>query len=171
MGSGGPIEVSSFQESKVLTVGEANALSLPTVLEKGLDFWLTVRGERRFPTRDDIDPLDLRDLLPSILLWEVVDAPRGNEFVVRVAGSNATLGGSRRFKGYTLIDFHGDRFAPIWEEFNTVRTEGVIHYACRMANWDGLPNGTFQRLLFPFGEEDTVTHLMSVISFEQAGDV
>lgn len=168
MESGGPIEVKNTQTAKLMTVEEVQKLDLPSVLQKGLAFWVEGRGDGRFPSRGLVDPLQLREILSNVVFWEIVDAPRGREFVVRVAGDRATLGGSRRFKGYTLIDFHGDRFEPIWEEFDQVRRTGMLHYADRTAHWEDLPNGTFRRLLLPFGEGDTVTHLMSVIDFVES---
>jgi hypothetical protein len=43
-------------------------------------YWLARRGERRFPTRDDIEPTDIPHLLSGVLLLDVHYAPLDFEY-------------------------------------------------------------------------------------------
>jgi len=50
-------------------------------------YWCERRGERRFPSRADIDPLDLAFLLGNLILIDVIDSePPG--FFIRLHGTN-----------------------------------------------------------------------------------
>ncbi len=40
------------------------------------DYWASKRGERNFPRRADIHPAEMRALLPSLSLLDVLPAPR-----------------------------------------------------------------------------------------------
>lgn len=54
-------------------------------------YWLQQRGERRFPGRQDVDPLDMRFALGGITLFDVVRAPErtdGYRFRYRLIGSD-----------------------------------------------------------------------------------
>jgi len=140
---------------------------LTPMLRRGLEIWETVRAGAPRPDRADIDPLILRPILSHVMLWEVVSAPLGREFVVRIAGEDAAVRRGGRLKGHTLIDFHADRYEPIWKEFDQVRRTGQLHYCERTAQWVDCPFYYFYRLLMPIGTPDTVTHLLSVIEYEK----
>lgn len=52
------------------------------------DHWLRIRGERKMPRREDLDPLDIPDLLPYVALIDVECAPR--RFRWRLIGTHIT---------------------------------------------------------------------------------
>ena len=56
-----------------------------TDLLRLLDYWQRKRGERIFPRRADLDPLDLAFMLERIALTEVHDNPR--RYRLRLVGS------------------------------------------------------------------------------------
>lgn len=68
---------------KPLGDGEAN-LRHPDLLRL-LDYWRRKRGERDFPRRADVDPLDLAFMLERIALTEVHENPR--RYRLRLVGS------------------------------------------------------------------------------------
>ena len=141
--------------------------SLTPKLRRGLEIWDSLRADLPRPNRADIDPLILRSILPNVMLWEIVPAQKGKEFVVLIAGEDAAMRRGGRFKGYTLIDFHADQYEPIWKEFEQVRRTGQLHYCERKAQWVNCPFYYFYRLLLPIGTQDTVTHLLSVIEYDK----
>lgn len=55
-----------------------------------LDYWRRRRGGRRWPRRADIDPLDIPELLPAVVLLDVVGAPP--RFRRRLIGSAVVEG-------------------------------------------------------------------------------
>lgn len=54
-------------------------------LRRLYQYWDETRGERRLPARADIDPIEIPDLLPNILLVNVHHAPLG--FTDRLVGT------------------------------------------------------------------------------------
>lgn len=152
--------------SRLLSLEDAASLELPDLLQDGLHVWQTLRGNRRFPARDELNPLVLRHLTTHTMLWEIRDAPKGEDFVVLIAGERAVLNGGGRMRGKTLPEFHGNDFEEVWWEFDAVRETGHLHYCQRGAAWIRQPYLQFRRLLMPLGQDDTVTHLLSVLDYE-----
>jgi hypothetical protein len=59
-------------------------------LQRLLDYWHVRRGERRLPSRGDLDPLDFPWLLGNISLAEVLRDSAGNlRFRLRLVGTRA----------------------------------------------------------------------------------
>lgn len=54
-------------------------------LRKLLGHWHRWRGNRAFPSRQDVNPGEIRDILPALMLFEVIDG--GEDFFHRIAGS------------------------------------------------------------------------------------
>lgn len=54
-------------------------------LRRLYEYWNTKRGDRPAPTRRDIDPVEIPDLLGFVNIFEVQDEPR--DFKVRLNGS------------------------------------------------------------------------------------
>jgi hypothetical protein len=50
------------------------------------EYWNTRRGARPMPSRNDIDPVDLKPLLPHLILIDVVPDPR--RYVYRLVGTH-----------------------------------------------------------------------------------
>ena len=50
------------------------------------EYWNARRGARSMPARDDIDPVDLKPLLPVLILIDVVPDPR--RYVYRLVGTH-----------------------------------------------------------------------------------
>ncbi|MBL8836223.1 MAG: PAS domain-containing protein [Alphaproteobacteria bacterium] len=69
-----------------------------------LDYWVDRRTDRRCPEKCDIDPIDVPDLLPDLILY---DAPEdGGTFRYRLAGARATRLLGREVRGLTQRDIH-----------------------------------------------------------------
>lgn len=64
-------------------------LSLAQIAQRPLkhlfDYWQQKRGSRFAPGRADIDPLELKFILPQVLIFDVLDG--GADFRARVAGT------------------------------------------------------------------------------------
>ncbi len=56
-------------------------------LRRLFTYWDSKRGDRRWPARVDIDPIDLRELLGSILIVDVVPAGTSPRFRYRLFGT------------------------------------------------------------------------------------
>jgi len=87
----------SLQPVNLALCGRCIGRTLPgcdSGLRRLYNYWDAKRGEREFPARADIDPLDLPALLPNIFLVDVLpaDAPDQNgtgqpQFRYRLAGT------------------------------------------------------------------------------------
>jgi hypothetical protein len=79
-------------------------------LQQLLEYWLEKRGPRRCPDKADIDPVDLRPLLPDILLYDA--APDDGPFRYRLVGTRATRMIGREARGLTQLEVHGNPTDP-----------------------------------------------------------
>lgn len=88
--------------------------ALETITHPGvrllLDYWLERRGARSMPSRADVDPIDLRDLLGRMHLLDVL-GPR--QFRYRVYGSRITNPDVRDMTGRTTMDYDDKAFAEL----------------------------------------------------------
>lgn len=55
-------------------------------LQRIYEYWSVRRGARLMPARGDIDPIDLKELLPLLILIDVVPGPR--RYVYRLVGTH-----------------------------------------------------------------------------------
>ncbi|MCC7046755.1 MAG: PAS domain-containing protein [Alphaproteobacteria bacterium] len=67
------------------------------ILRKGLAYWQRIAGGRRMPARKDLDPLDIPELLPHIMLKDVQREPL--DFRYRLVGSMVRLHSSADYTG------------------------------------------------------------------------
>jgi hypothetical protein len=58
--------------------------SPPSIVQEGLDYWTEKRGDRLMPRWSDIDPSDIKHLLPNLVLIHVQHDPL--DFVERITG-------------------------------------------------------------------------------------
>ena len=60
-----------------------------TATQALLDWWHGKRGERAMPSRAELDPIELKAILPNLLLIDVAPAPNGSGhvFSCRLAGT------------------------------------------------------------------------------------
>ncbi|HVC55165.1 MAG TPA: PAS domain-containing protein [Stellaceae bacterium] len=97
-----------------------NAIINPR-LQRLYDYWCERRGERRFPARADLDPLDLAYLMGNLILIDVVDGdPPG--FFIRLHGTNLVQRAGYELTGKTLGEL------PI-SEFRELATQTFRHVA------------------------------------------
>jgi hypothetical protein len=83
-------------------------------------YWRARKGDRRFPTRSDIDPLDFGYVLGNVILFDVVRDPL--RFRVRVHGTEMV-----RRAGYDLTGKYLDDL-PItdYRRYVRERCEGLV---------------------------------------------
>jgi hypothetical protein len=85
---------------------------LPDIkLRRLYDYWLSRRDRGGTPSRRDIDPLDIPDLLPNVFLLDVVgDA---EDFVFRLAGSLVEDAFSMPLRGKSIAEIQKAAGTPI----------------------------------------------------------
>jgi len=121
--------------------------------------WNAKRGSRRFPSKDEIAPRDIKDFLKSVILLRVLDA--GNDFEFRIVGDGLiqTFGGN--FQGRTA-----SRFSKLANVTNLahrpVARDGeprLLEYWIRFSD---LPVYHRETLFLPLGHGDTVDHVIAM---------
>jgi hypothetical protein len=66
------------------------------------DYWKAKRGERPMPARRDLDPIELKPYLGSIILYDVLREPL--DFRYRLVGTHIALAMGRDLTGCRLSD-------------------------------------------------------------------
>jgi hypothetical protein len=124
-------------------------LPLPQLVQL-YDYWDVKRAGRRWPTRIDIDPVEMRFALGNIDLVEVTYDPLTFRF--RLSGSNIDRDEGFNMQGKTLDDY------PLPEHRETVRRTylaalemGEPHYE-ELARYDEGQTVHYGRLILPLSD-------------------
>ena len=94
----------------------ANPIPPPAaaLLQRGLDYWDRKRGDRRMPARRDIEPTEIADLLPNIVLVDVERDPL--DFRYRLIGTAITARLARDYTGSSFSSLpHQQPGSRVWE--------------------------------------------------------
>ncbi|HEX2116643.1 MAG TPA: PAS domain-containing protein [Alphaproteobacteria bacterium] len=131
-------------------------------LTRALAYWREKAAGRPMPDRRDINPAEIPDLLPWILLWDVV--PSG--YRVRLAGTGICDAVGRELKGVDFEAMHGSGTAEIKPDYDYVVREGKPHYVERSMWWSHRSYRSYKRVLLPFTNGgDACALIMGVTSF------
>ncbi len=92
---------------------EAAVGRLKSVRVKELyDYWRAKRGDRAMPGRDDIDPAEIKALLPYILLTDVHHQPL--RVFIRLVGTAVAEAAGRNLTGQWLHEAQLDGGVELW---------------------------------------------------------
>lgn len=142
-------------------------------LSRALAWWQQKRGARRLPDRVDLDPLQIPDLLPHIVLWqrEVDAAGATSGYRCRLAGTLMVEIHGYEFTGQSMAEFHGAKNAEIQPEYDAVAATGQPHYVERTLFWLNKDYQRYRRILLPFawaarnGDAGQVALILNVSNF------
>ena len=122
-------------------------------------FWNTKRGTRRFPSKDEINPREIKEFLKDVILLRVIDA--GNDFEFRIVGDGLIQAFGGNFQGRTASRFA--KLANITElAHRPVACEGeprLLEYWIRFSD---LPVYHRETLFLPLGQGDTADHILAM---------
>jgi len=132
------------------------------------DYWLSLKGEKPFPSRNDMDPLDIPAILSSIALTDVFHSPL--RFKYRLIGTGITDFAGRDATGKWLDEeLYGDGLDAMLFSFREcVRLEEpvAVREHILFADKDWL---VVEVLLLPMGDPDKpIDMVMSAV--EQVAD-
>ncbi|MDJ0948072.1 MAG: PAS domain-containing protein [Alphaproteobacteria bacterium] len=87
-------------------------------------YWDRIRGSRQMPSRKDIDPGDIRDILPNVVLLDVQQEPL--DFRYRLIGTEVDRHSSEKHTGKWVTDIP-ERAPPskVWENLVHVVETGA----------------------------------------------
>lgn len=130
------------------------------LLQRLYQFWLERRGARTMPSRADIVPELIPDLLPHVYIVEVLLSPR--RFRVRLAGSSVVTEFGEHITGCFIDELDLDELsAPILQDYERAAREGRPvatrwNYTKRSGR-----HLAYERLLLPLSENEVdVTRLL-----------
>jgi hypothetical protein len=140
-------------------------------LQALLDYWLAKRGpSRRCPDKTEIDPVDLRPLLPDLILYDA--APDDGQFRYRLVGSRATQMIGREARGLTQVQVHGNptdeallrEIARTQNEYAWIAREFVGGFRVSRLAVPKRDHIQFARLTLPLTEErGAARHLITIM--------
>jgi hypothetical protein len=133
-----------------------------------LAYWMAKRGDRTVPLRQDIDPIALKDHLPSLFMLDVLD--EGRDFRYRLVGTMIAAMSGRDVTGAklrTLYEAYPDALAEIARLFGPVISERRPVFARGTVFWR--PERDYRRFeagYFPLSTGgETVDIILSEIRF------
>jgi hypothetical protein len=134
-------------------------------------YWREKCGGRRMPARADIEPLEIPELLPTLLLIDIVmpeSGAAGPRFRVRLAGTEIVERYGEDYTGRYLdeIDF-GDQQPQILADFSECAATGAPHRGQRQF-WSARGiQLQMERLILPLGADgETADMLLAGLHFE-----
>lgn len=153
-----------------LTIDLTVALTRPATI-KAYQYWLSLKGGRAMPTRADITPAALREVLPQIAL---VDVPRPGEpstaYVTRLAG-DAIQRVFGPITGRPLNEIVAPELLPRWiRSFEAARNAAA---PVRVASRVSFQKKTWLQaevLFAPLGEGGDITTLFAAIDIWPADE-
>lgn len=94
------------------------------MLLRGYEYWNAKRGDRAMPARGDLDPIEMKLILPHVVLMDVLRDARPGwplDFRYRVMGTAVDAHMSRRFTGLHLSEVpHQQPDSQLWQNFERV---------------------------------------------------
>ncbi len=113
---------------------------------RALAYWREKKGARRAPDRADFDPIEVSDIMPHVVMWDVL--PQG--YRCRLAGTKMVEIHGREMTGIDMSDFHGAHNVAIQPEYDGVVRTGLPHYVERNLFWMHRDYRSYARILLPF---------------------
>jgi len=133
------------------------------------DYWTLCRGRRAMPRRADIDPADIRHLLPKVLLVDIERAPFRVRY--RVVGTDAVAWQGRDFTGYYLDEVRFNKPGELLALYRRAADEKAPTF--RSDTWP-MPNGVTRAVetaILPLSEDgEDVTQCLAIEDFEEFRD-
>jgi len=113
---------------------EADIIAEPELRDL-YDYWVKKRGRRSYPARADIEPEEIKRLLPFVLLLDVLDG--GQHFRFRLVGTDAASG----------VD-------PTGKLLHEAAPEGVYrnHISALFARGAAGPGALYSRASYAYGD-------------------
>lgn len=132
-------------------------------------YWTEKRGNRAMPRRADIDPTELRSLLPNVLLLQVLRDPL--DFLYRVIGTEIDRHSQASYTGLTVRQIpHRAPPSRVWENLEQLVRTGVP--SCLQVPYIGPHSGFLQtrQILLPLGDDGAeVDHILGAIVYLRRG--
>lgn len=136
-------------------------------------YWNAKRGERKLPSRADIDPSDLRSILPSLIIFDCLAGFA--DFRYRLMGTGVVDAAGRDNTGKTVREVYEaaePEFCNYYlDTLRSVATKGVMGRAKGTLRHVRREYRSADILLLPLGDPDgTVRWILTSSLFKSVGD-
>jgi hypothetical protein len=133
------------------------------VVRQGVAYWNILRGERRFPAREEVHPRDFVPLLKNVVLVRVLDG--GGDFEFRIVGEARTHTYALSFAGKRLSELRG-----IWPTYS-YSLHGLFGHVAQFGEpvalrghfgpgFSDVNIAYFESVMLPLGAGDSVDHII-----------
>jgi hypothetical protein len=133
------------------------------VVRRGVAYWDMLRGERRFPSREEVHPRDIVLLLKNVVLVRVLDG--GADFEFRIVGDARTHTYALSFAGKRLSELRGT-----WPTYS-YSLHGLFGHVAQFgepvalrgrfsAGFPDVNIAYFETAMLPLGAGDSADHLI-----------
>jgi hypothetical protein len=134
------------------------------------EYWLSKCRPGLLPGRQDIDPVEIPELLPWMILLDPVGVPGGYRFRMRLVGTGivARTGQDATGKWYDELFTPRDvaRFSAIYVEVMKSRRPHHYHSDFDIARLEGREHVRYERLICPLAADGvTVDMLAGIVAF------
>jgi hypothetical protein len=135
-------------------------------LQEFLDYWLSKHGPSgQLPSRAQIDPSEIPNLLTGIALYDVERVPTkvGYRFKYRLLGTRHSVVNQADFSGRYIEEVHyPDEAVPIIGVFSLVVERRLPHYARgeRVARRDPNSRISYERIIVPLANDGVTVNML-----------
>lgn len=155
--------IPKYSSTQIIALDEARS----PAPRAAIAYWRSLRGQRRFPARSDINPRDIAGLLPNVTLVKVEDG----DFVYRIVGDLIVMSFGVPLQGRRLSDVafnepgFGTLVLPLFKKVTAtgepLAVHGKIGRDVAHANFTDSEN-----VLLPLGPDgETVDHILIVSAY------
>ncbi|HVO14318.1 MAG TPA: PAS domain-containing protein [Alphaproteobacteria bacterium] len=142
-------------------------------LRRFYEYWLSKCRPGRLPARADIDPVEIPDLLPWIMLIDPVPDAAGIRFRFRLVGTGLVARAGRdatgRYYDEMLSKRDVARFAAIYNDVIRTGRPHHFHADLDINRMEGREHIRYERLLCPLASDGvTVDMLVAIVAFLDA---
>jgi hypothetical protein len=127
-------------------------------------YWRRKRGDRRAPSRSDIDPFELRAYLPHIFILDVV--PPDGRLKIRLVGTEMAraVGGDHTGRFVDEVT-PPDHYPELHREIDDVVRHFVLRYKISDMAWKGRPFARYHRLMTPLSNDQSTVNMVFGIGY------
>ncbi len=129
------------------------------ILSAFLDYWSRKRGDRPVPSRSDIDPAEIPNLLPHIMITEMTDG--GQRFRCRLVGTGLVARYGRDLTGRYLDEVMApERHARVAAFYRSICAGGRPYFVQTQFATMRVPSVTSSAVIAPLSRGDGTSNLL-----------
>lgn len=155
---------------------EFSETDLPKPLALMYNYWHSKRGDRAMPSRDNINPVEMRDFLSHAMLIDVLTSEQGGKrFRIRLVGTHIVNGYGSEFTGKYIdeIDLGDQRDRLIEACLHSVNSKKPAYLTGSMKpkNAESVDKVvSYQRLGLPLSSDGETVNILLVGALVQGGE-